>query len=406
MKTGMESTVSQIPEAGADELVSAIFDEVEALGKRLELTLPGFASIWLVGSAADREFELATTGSAWVCSSELSFVVVSNDAIPGPTLRCLQTGIGIRIGGLRVRLRHFRSPWLQQQLPGQREGYELALRRKLLAGDAAPIEALDMSFTERPSESAAENLCVDTLELLLRCHPKAPMLDRQPVVGAHRELVLRGGLTETARNLGDARLLLEGRYSVDREERMLALRELHKAGTPQNHIFDWAYSAQPLLEEPPVDPDALWILLRDEVIEILCRAVEKRIGRELSDPSEILSHVRNCRRGTWSRIKRFFEGKKRAGGREYAQLLMMLTLLSDDAHEGARDLMRNAIHVLSLVGGPILANPDWGKLRREALLVEPWQHLLPGPLMLRPRVDESADAEEPSVDACAVESNP
>lgn len=394
----MESTVSQIPEAGAAELVGAIFDEVEALGRRLEDALPGLTSIWLVGSAAQRggggseSFELATTGSAWVCSSELSFVVVSEEAIPGPTLRCLQTGIGIRIGGLRVRLRHFRSPWLAQQMPGRREGYELALSRKLIAGDGTAIEAIDTSFVTRASASAAENLCVDTLELLLRCHPRAPMLERVIApentggdTSLHAELVLRGGLTESARNLGDARLLLAGRFAVDRKDRLKALLTLLDEDSSSARVAAWAYSAQPLLEELPLSAEDLWIELRNQTLDILCRAVESRLGRTLDSEVEILNHVRNCRRSTWSRIKRFFAGKQRAGGREYAQLLMMLTLLSDETQEGARDMMRAAIHLLSLVGGPILANPDWGKLRREALLVEPWQHLLPSPLMLRSR---------------------
>nr|HMQ23454.1 hypothetical protein [Planctomycetota bacterium] len=201
-----------------------------------------------------------------------------------------------------------------------------------------------------------------------------------------RELVLRGALTELARNSGDALLLARASFSVERESRAKALADLHD-GTNEKlaRIHAWAFGPQPLLETPPEEASSLWQTLRTALLRALIEAVEARLGKPLERDTALLTHVRNTRRSVWSRIKRFIDGKRRAGGREYTQLLLLLTLLADDSHPDRRELLRSGTHLLSLVGGPILANPEWRNLRREALLVEPWQHLLAGPMLLEAR---------------------
>ncbi len=385
----MQSALPSTFTGTASGLLASIFEEIEALGPRLAGSIPGFSSLWLVGSAAHGDFELAESGSAWVCSSELSFVLVSDDAIPAPTLRCIQAGIGIRLGGLRVRLHHYKTPWLAQQASKRRSGFELMLARKLVTGDPAPVEALEASFSSvltSPCPAAIENLCVDSLELLLRARPDAPMLERGSSDVDFRELVLRGALTELARNSGDALLLARASFSVERESRAKALADLHD-GTNEKlaRIHAWAFGPQPLLETPPEEASSLWQTLRTALLRALIEAVEARLGKPLERDTALLTHVRNTRRSVWSRIKRFIDGKRRAGGREYTQLLLLLTLLADDSHPDRRELLRSGTHLLSLVGGPILANPEWRNLRREALLVEPWQHLLAGPMLLEAR---------------------
>ncbi|MCB9880250.1 MAG: hypothetical protein H6832_00075 [Planctomycetes bacterium] len=379
----MQSALPSTKSPTASALVASIFEEIDAIGPRLANSIPGFSSLWLVGTAANGDFELAETGSAWVCSSELSFVLVSDTAIAAPTLRCLQAGIGIRLGGLRVRLNHYKTPWLAQQATKRRSGFELVLSRKLIAGDPAPVEALDFSFVSKPCQLAVENLCVDTLELLLRAHPDAPMLERGSANTDFSDLVLRGSLTEIARNSGDAILLAGGTFATERVARSNELARIHGDGNSLiARIHAWAFGAQPLLDMPPCSPTEVWNELRRETLRSLKTAVETRLERQLDRDTALLRHVRNCRRSTWSRVKRFVHGKRRAGGREYTQLLLLLTLLADDQHPEHRELLRAGNHLLSLVGGPILANPEWRNLRREALLVEPWQHLLAGPLLL------------------------
>lgn len=379
MKSMKSALTTSTDNSNGNAIKAAIFEEIEAVGAQLSRSVPGFSSLWLVGAAADSSFDLAASGSAWLCSSELSFVLISEKPIPAPTLRCMQAGIGLRIGGLRIRLRHFKSPWLAQQASKHREGFELLQGRRLLAGEPGTVLELDPTFLTRPSPASVENLCVDTLELLLRAYPGAPMLERSPSTDERTNLVTRGGLTEAARNLGDAVLLLAGTFTIDRESRRELLAETFDESSPvRRSIYEWAFSPQPLIEELPLEATELWTELRAQLVELLRCAVEARLGRTLDRDTELLAHVRNCRRGLWSRAQRFFRGKQRVGGREYFQLLLMLTLLADENLVDHKSISRDGARLLSLVGGPILANPDWGKMRREALLVEPWQHLLRG----------------------------
>lgn len=374
----MESALTTIRTLdSAGDIAALVIDEVEAIGTRLQSMVPGFSSFWLAGSTAAGALEVAPLGSSWVCGSDIAFVLVTEAAIPAPTLRCLRAGIGLRLGGMRVRLRNFKKPWLPQQVSKHREGFEWMEARRLLSGDEGDALSLDDSFTQRPAPAAVENLCVDSLELMLRCYPDVPMLEREATPTAPQ--LVQGALVELARNLGDAELLMSGRFTVSRAERGDAHVEISDTDrSTYRSIIDWAYGPEAPLEATPVEPTEIWSTLRDQLLEILRAAVEERLSGELAQNRELLQHVRNCRRGLWSRIQRFVRGKKRAGGREYAQLLLLLSL--GEAYENDRALLEQGARLLSLIGGPILANPDWHKLRREALRIEPWQHLRPTPV--------------------------
>ena len=367
--------------AGAN-LKTEILAEIEAIGPKLARSVPDFQALYLVGLPALGELEFVETASAWVCDSEMSFVLISGSPIAGPTLRCLQAGIGMRLGGMRIRLRHFHSDWLAVQARKRREGFELMQARRLLAGDGGPVDQMDSSWLSEPSPDAAENLLVDCLELLLRAWPERAMLERWPSTDAERaKLILKGSLTELTRNIGDALLVLNGRYECSLAARRARLAEL-AVGDAMAAILAWAFGSLPLLEPVPgPEPHSLesaWTALRQTTIATLADAVGRRLGHSIGDSRDLLSNVRNCRRSLRSRLRRLFQGKKRAGDREFTQLMLLLCLALDEPESASKQLLDRAAKLLPLLGGPILANPDWPKLRRETLLLEPWEQRLPG----------------------------
>ena len=366
-------------------LKTEVLAEVDELAQRLAKSVPGFDSFWLVGAGAIGEFELVETAIAWICESELAFVLVTDRAIPTATLRCLRAGIGLHLGGLRVRLRCFNKQWLRAHASKHREGYELFESRRLLAGDPEAVETLAMEWSTSGSAEAAENVLIDSLEPLLRSWPDRPMLEREP--GAHPErsqLVLHGAWIELARAIGDALLILHGEFKSERLARAEAVAQ--RVDPQAREVFAWAYGEQPLLEALPYDGTRVWETLRSTMIDALSTAVAKRQDKQLDDPLALVAHVRSCRRSMSSRIKRFFKAQQRAGGREFAQLLLLLAIARPSEGEERRRLIQRSVRLLSLVGGPILANPDWERIRREALIVEPWQHLMPSRLLLGSRV--------------------
>lgn len=377
-------------------LTEEILAEIERIGPRVEVSFPLFQAFYLVGPAALGELDLLESGSIWVCGSELSFVLVTAEAIPSPTLRCLQAGIGMRLGGMRVRLRHFHAAHLEAQVPKYREGFELVEARKLLAGSDRSVDRLAISWARREAPEAAENLLAESLEFLLRAWPQAPLLTRQSFEASREKQILKGALAELARDWGDALLLLRGRYEAGRAARHRAVSKVFPPTAVRGRILDWAFDRQPLLAEPGVTVEELWQELREGIVEALAVAASRTSRKSTDDPESLIHNVRGSRRSLSSRLRRLLRGGRRAGGREFTLLCLILALTGGGAQDDKR-LLARAARLLPRLGGPILCHPSWAKIRRESLLLQPWEHRLSGPAPVASRLEaEPADLLSPA----------
>jgi hypothetical protein len=344
-----------------------VLDRLTSLGPALSDSVPGFEALFVVGApAALGALPLVIAGDRLIAGSDLPLVLIAGGAIPKPTLHCLAAGMGLR-AGVRVRLHCFQRNWLAAQVRKQREGFELFAARHLLAGSDECLRDLAVDWRDRPAPEAAENLLVSGLDLLVRSWPVAPMLAKAKQSVPAEATTVAIALAEVCRLIGDALGLLRGTFACEPSRQSQALQAA-AADAGERGLWAWAYGATP--EALPIPSShEVWDAILGLFRKALGQVVETRTGIEYADAHDLIDHVRSCRRNWWSRLRRTLVDRRRGGGREHAHLQLVLALARRADGGEDKSLIALAAALLPRLGGPILANPDWPRLRREALLL-------------------------------------
>ncbi len=370
--------------------------------EELASSIPGFDSMWLVRDPSlsesqvlvlsddpekARNDELAAVERGLCLDAPIPLVLCTRGSMDELSLAKVSTALRRVLGGARVQLRQIDADRLAETVLDYRQGHDLLESRKLLAGHPRRVDELCESPWGRPAPRAAQRVLEERLELLLRCFPDPVMLRYAGSGGfdgpvgfssaPNASIELSLAFAELCRAFGDALLLSCGHYRSSREERGRELLELYPEPSSRKNILAWAYGPSPVEAGLPDRASALWYEIREFYLQALGQSIEKRSGKALATPLDLLRTLRDQKSGFWARLSKSVLARHPRGCEARRELI--LTLLLGKRQDGTEDigLVSKGSRLLADAGGPLLAHQTWTRLRAEALMLRDFEDRLP-----------------------------
>ncbi|PIE22658.1 MAG: hypothetical protein CSA62_11275 [Planctomycetota bacterium] len=328
-------------------------------------SIPGFVGLWRVGAPLEADAQAVEPDR---------FFLVATRKIRGPDRLRIEARLAAHMETRLLRLRTT-TPGNMAHPPELccREAWDLGLEAELIAGDDKPREKLSDLALGTPQPRAAQELFRSTLELALRCYPEPYMFRSAVLRGSpvgfpdfvDPQIETRRVFAEMVRSLGDAWLLLLGRYTTRRVNRSQRLSEHFQSRPLLRHLLDWAYSKRPLDVAMPESARATWQELRSLLLDGFATSTQQ-LKRKPCKHSELPDEIAAQRRGIFGRFSGRREAPSSLATRIDALLLQLILAIRPDGSADL-ELLNAAILRMRKAEGPTMAHPTWEKLRREAL---------------------------------------
>jgi hypothetical protein len=243
-------------------------------------SIPGFVALWRVGARGVTGLERAESQRI----EPERYLLVAEQSISLSDRARLEATLAADRGTRLLRLRTSTPSRIRERSRlCCREVWDLGLAAELIAGDdALRLEAREYSIGS-PQPNAALDLCRSLIELMVRAWPE-PFMFRSAVrrgspagfpEGLDPQAESKRVLAELCRGMGDAWLILLGRYDIPLPERLRRLLD-HFATRPiLKSILSWAYGERPLDAELPEDAKTMWFELRALMLDAYANALQQ-----------------------------------------------------------------------------------------------------------------------------------
>jgi hypothetical protein len=334
-------------------------------------SIPGFVALWRVGARGVTGLERAESQRI----EPERYLLVAEQSISLSDRARLEATLAADRGTRLLRLRTSTPSRIRERSRlCCREVWDLGLAAELIAGDdALRLEAREYSIGS-PQPNAALDLCRSLIELMVRAWPE-PFMFRSAVrrgspagfpEGLDPQAESKRVLAELCRGMGDAWLILLGRYDIPLPERLRRLLD-HFATRPiLKSILSWAYGERPLDAELPEDAKTMWFELRALMLDAYANALQQETRHQFN-VQELPDHLQVSHRSWLSRIGGIVRPSFATDSDRIDALLLQLIIAKQSATKDDPGQVGRIIRRLGEAGGPALANPCWDSLRSEAL---------------------------------------